>query len=777
MENLDYEQQHRGDRGAYARYLNGMDASMRQKVALTAAHILSRGRIADMGMGSGTGSEALAALYPALQVVGVDVNPEMVAIASERYRLPNLEFVTGDIAERVFEPESLDGILNSSVLHHVTTFNNYDYEQARRALTNQVAQLRPGGVLIVRDFLDPGPGQVYLDLPANDGSTPDDTATPDDPNDTSDTGDARVDGLSTAALFERFAGEFRKLASQPGFAYERVDQEDKQQDKQQDKEKDKEKKPGADSPRPGFLRYRLSYKHAVEFVLRKDYRRDWATEVLEEYTYFSQADFEQVFAELGLRVTASTPIRNPWIVRNRFREQFELRDLAGRRLEIPATNYLIAGEKVAANEGLRFVEGDARPARGFLHLEHYRDRRTQAVMDLVRRPGRTLDVIPYFLTDGDCFVLARKDYPRPLAAHLTRTLDGRALSGYVSEPLAVIQGDGPIGRTVEEALARFGGIAADSILEFRRGSTYYPSPGGIEEEVRSTFVQTKPIFVESQLENRSGFSSAGQIRAIEARQLLRAAQVGGLPDARLELNVYHLLRMLGIKAGPWIGETIALAFSGLPPRRIHTLADLAAIPARRVFEKAPNDASASAGFLELRSAEFAELNQAGDAIKIQQREYVRPRPLSLFTITAAVLRRSGDTIYIGLDDHDLPAAQSFYGNSNILVTPAWRLPHAIDSITPGRAWVCDRLLSEYGVEAGEVWELGGPYMPSPGVTPELVYPIAIEARTDHSAGGQDDATRSLHWIDLKDFCDGFADLRDGHLRIAGLRAAHALGLL
>ena len=86
MTHQDYSRQHRGDRGAYERYLSGMDASMRQKVALTAAHILSEGRIADMGMGSGTGSEALAALYPALQVVGVDVNPEMVAIARDRYR-------------------------------------------------------------------------------------------------------------------------------------------------------------------------------------------------------------------------------------------------------------------------------------------------------------------------------------------------------------------------------------------------------------------------------------------------------------------------------------------------------------------------------------------------------------------------------------------------------------------------------------------------------------------------------------------------------------------
>ncbi|MEQ9366826.1 MAG: methyltransferase domain-containing protein, partial [Leptospirales bacterium] len=675
MNNQDYDQQHRGDRDAYERYLNGMDASMRQKVALTAAHILSRGRIADMGMGSGTGSEALAALYPALRVVGVDVNPEMVAIANERYSLPNLEFITGDIAERVFEAESLDGILNSSVLHHVTTFSDYDYGQARRALENQVAQLRPGGALIVRDFLDPGPGEVLLDLPAEDASDP----LPDLAQSLDGT-DSDVTGLSTAALFERFAKEFRKLAPQRGFKYERIT--------------DGEINP---PPRPGFIRYRLSHKHAVEFVLRKDYRRDWSTEVFEEYTYFSQVDFEKVFADLGLRVTASTPIRNPWIVRNRFQGKFELRGRDGRLLEFPATNYLIVGEKVAGHEGVRFEERASHSPAGFLHLEHYRNLRTKTVMDLVRRPGRTLDVIPYFVTDDDCFVLARKDYPRPLATHLAKTLDGRVIPGYITEPLTLIQGDGPIGRTVEDALTRFGGIAPASIIEFQPGSTYYPSPGGIEEEVRSTFVKTKPVFVESRLENRSGFSSPGQIRAIEARQLLRAAQVGGLPDARLELNVYHLLKILGKGAGPWIGETIALPSSAPPPPKIYNRAELDAIPARRIFEKTTRNQSR--GFLDLRCAEFAEFNQAGEAIHTQKREFVAPLPLSLFTIAAAVLRKSGDTVYIGIDDHDLPAAQSFYGNSNILVAPAWRLPRKIASITPAYNWLREKLAEEYGADA------------------------------------------------------------------------------
>ncbi len=109
----DYDdEQLRGGREAYRRYLEGMNSSMKQKVALTAAHLLCEGRVADMGMGSGAGSFALAALYPGLDVVGVDVSPTMVELATESHRLPNLGFRVGDIAQPVFDDASLDGIFD-----------------------------------------------------------------------------------------------------------------------------------------------------------------------------------------------------------------------------------------------------------------------------------------------------------------------------------------------------------------------------------------------------------------------------------------------------------------------------------------------------------------------------------------------------------------------------------------------------------------------------------------------------------------------------------------
>ena len=663
---------------------------MKQKVALTAAHLLAQGTVADMGMGSGSGSYALAALYPSLNVIGVDINPTMVELAREHHRLPNLSFVCGDIAGECFPPGSLDGIFDSSVLHHVTTFNGYDRAAAARALEVQARQLREHGMLIVRDFVDPGQGEVVLELNPED-----------------------------AELFLRFSREFRKLSDSPGFPYQQI--------------------------APG--QFRVSRTMATEFVLRKDYRRDWETEILEEYTYMTQQQFEAAFARLGLRMLASTPLWNPWIVRHRFEGCFVMRDLDGRELEFPPTNYLIAGEKVGAGEGVRFEERKGAPLLGFLSMDYQRHRSTGRVRDLVRRPHPTIDVVPWFESGGELFVLARKSYPRPiLAAEGSAPLDQSTAAHYVTEPLNVLQQDKPFGRTVVDLLAPFA-----RIRNFAEGCTYYPSPGGIEEEVRSSLVEVEPIL------------ASGPIRAIEITQLLRSAQVGGMSDARLEMNAYRLLRLTGRDPGPWIGDAIALTSEvTFPPSDV---AELLGRSGRRVFE----DASESSGFLELRCSRFVEHAADEGQVAAQALEFVVPRSLSINTIATALLARRNGQILIGVDDDDLPAAQSFNGNSSLLVAPAWRLPRAIVDRRDGRRWIEERLLREYGLRVRQWWELGGRYHPSPGITPERVYPYALEVDAQVAPG-----ERPLYWLPLEEAARHADRLHEGHLRIVLFRALHTL---
>ena len=88
-----------------------------------------------------------------------------LAISSATYQRENLRYQVGDISDPLFPDGSLDGILDSSVLHHVTSFNGFSLKRVTDLLNHQVASLKTGGVLIIRDFVIPrGPATVELEL-------------------------------------------------------------------------------------------------------------------------------------------------------------------------------------------------------------------------------------------------------------------------------------------------------------------------------------------------------------------------------------------------------------------------------------------------------------------------------------------------------------------------------------------------------------------------------------------------------------------------------------
>ena len=236
------------------------------------------------------------------------------------------------------------------------------------------------------------------------------------------------------------------------------------------------------------------------------------------------------------------------------------------------------------------------------------------------------------------------------------------------------------------------------------------------------------------------------------------------------MGVYELLRRHGEGPGPWSGDAIAIADSEVPVD-VTDPGDLLHRPPRRRFERV----NEGRGFLQVRATEVSERDADGNILGTRPLEYVVPAPLSSRTISTALLRRDDGRALLGVDDDDLPAAQCIGGHSSILVTPAWRLPRTITTMTPARDWVATRLRAEYGLTLGRAWELGGRYHPSPGSTPEVVHPIAWEVLAE----GQTDtlALRTLTWVPLVELLQHAPLLVDGHLRVAAFRAAHALSLL
>ena len=730
-----YEKQHRGTQAAYEAYFAGMDSSMQQKVALTTAHFPVRGRIADMGSGSGRGTFDLASLYQGLELIGVDINPVSVERASTRFQRPNLSYTVGDISDMVFSAQSLDGILDSSVLHHVTSFNNFDVNRVLATFDNQVDQLKPGGVIIIRDFVIPdGPEKVYLDLPETDGF---------------ESGNTKE--LSTAALFELFAQNWRSSLNPHGpVPFKRI------------------KSP---SLPPGLVRYELALRVAAEFALRKDYRADWETEILEEYTYLTQSQFEDAFRSRGLRIVTSRPLWNPWIVQNRFENKFYLTDTNGKALPFPPTNYLIVGERVSSGAGVELLEREDRvlPNANFLKLTAHRHRDTQQVFELVERPNETIDVLPWFESDGQLFVFAKKDFPRPIvnAGRDQARLNHNSLSGYITEPIsAIVDSTKHFEESVAEVLMQRASIAPEDILEVGQPFYYYTSPGGINERVKSCPVRVRPGLASAvPFPNYTQFKDAGTVRELDATQVLRACHVGGMFDARIEINIYHLLRTLGRRPGPWIGAPIALSEQSSEQVFVSDEAALASTPVAPFELCPPRDESE---FLSVREGLFCEQANDGSLLSQVPFEYVVPRGLSLSTVVALPVLKTDAGTFVGIEVRDLPAVQAFSGNSSIATAPAWRLPRTIKHWTELPAFLVEVMRRDFHVSVKHVWEMGGSYLPSPGVTPEVVYPFVAEVEANDVAGSD------LHFIEINDLNNRLDTIQEGHLLITACRLIHSL---
>lgn len=741
-----YQAQARGGDDAYASYYAGMDKSMQQKVALTTAFFPPSGTLVDMGCGSGSGSFDLASLFDGLQVIGVDIAPPAVEYAQAHHRRPNLRYQQGDIADPLFPPGSLDAILNSSVFHHLTSFNGFSLREVERALLHQAAALRQGGVLIVRDFVVPRyPDRVWLDVPSQDGE-------PDGP----------IASLSTAALFPRFCAQFRS-SENPESPLPFVE---------------------LASPKPGWKRFVVSGRAAAEFLLHKDYRSDWDAECREEYLFYRQTDFESAFRRHDLRIVLSVELHNPWIIENRLRGRCALFDLRGEPLPLPPTNYLIVGEKVAPHHGVRLrVRTEPLTTPQFLTMHTLRHQKTGQVFQLAERPNPVLDVIPWFRAAGRVLVLAKHGFPRPLATTQldSPSLDGAQVAGYLTETLTAQapRSDDIVQQPdIQLLLSARASLPSHAIAATTRGLCYYTSPGGLSERVTSWLCELSLPQSEDglpqladEVTNYTPFTTSGRVQPFVATQLLRAAQVGGLQDARLELNLYHLLWTLGESLGPWIGVELALPSQQHPQIVPIDAAQVLTLPDVAVFEPLTQPDS-QPGFLALHTAHVEELDRSEQLAQKATLELCAPRTYSLNTVSLVPVAKLGEEIVVGVERRDLPAVQlqTEGKRSGLITCPAWRLPKTITTRSAAEEEVSRNLLGHFGVRALRVLPLGGKYYPSIGATPEVVYPMLAEvdvASVVHS---------SLAFVRLSQLLSARARIEDAHLLIALCRLAHALGI-
>lgn len=108
-------------------------------------------RVLDLGCGTATLTILIKQMYPAAEVVGLDGDPKILAIAEAKAAKAEVSLTLdhGLAFEMPYPDQSFDRVVSSLVIHHLTTDNK------RRAFQEMQRVLRPGGELHVLDFGQP----------------------------------------------------------------------------------------------------------------------------------------------------------------------------------------------------------------------------------------------------------------------------------------------------------------------------------------------------------------------------------------------------------------------------------------------------------------------------------------------------------------------------------------------------------------------------------------------------------------------------------------------
>ena len=120
-------------------------------------------RVLDLGAGTATLALMIRERWPGVEVVGVDADPEILAIGRRKVAAAGerVELVEGFSTELPFRDASFDVVVSTLFFHHLTG-------AVKRATMPEVARvLKPGGRLYVGDWGRPaGPLQDLLFLQA-----------------------------------------------------------------------------------------------------------------------------------------------------------------------------------------------------------------------------------------------------------------------------------------------------------------------------------------------------------------------------------------------------------------------------------------------------------------------------------------------------------------------------------------------------------------------------------------------------------------------------------
>lgn len=667
----------------------------------TLSHLLldEGARILDMGCGNGKLTYAMAALNPKVRFTGIDKSKRIINKAKEQYKLHNLEFKIGDVSSDLFEPESVDCIINNFILHRVFSDSRYNEQIVSDTLRKQFTMLKNDGLMYIRDYAKPPQDQYVLMEMHDDESASD-----------------NVDDLCEADLLVWYA-EHARPKQDPGcggFFLEEL------------------------PPRfPKTRLFRLPYKWAYEFIMRKDRRENWQEELPFEFTFFTVDEFRQELKSLGSRVEYSAPHWDEDFIRQNFLGHFRLLHTNGEPLGDPPTSFISVSRKEPERTSLRITERRIAADESQLKIRTLRDEHTGKAADVVTREEELCEILPYLLDeDKRLYVYLHDGIARGLVNAVSRSgsnIDEREWSGHMVEAIALDYKEiSELGEFTEKNSAAFAkkflGLKSEDESILEAGPNYYPEPSYIDERVHTHYLRVKDaeknIMVKSKILRNHHFQAKGIIRKFSAQTILDAIAVGLIPNARLELQVLSLMQHLDLKAENWISKDISIAAGEISEKTFKIRDFLRQVSnTDKRFKETRNPV----GDLRTINSIFVEEghSQGGyTGISSDHLDFVISDDNTINTAVVIPLTKSakGD-IHAGFLVKHMPVPERYEANGLTVSAPQFNIPKEITNYRMLKQFIAEK----FGVTPDMVVKLGESYYTHIGLTPQRIHPFAIAA--------------------------------------------------
>mgnify|MGYP003635081969 FL=1 len=670
----------------------------------TLSHLLldEGAKVVDLGCQDGGLTYAMAAMNPKVRFIGVDKSKKIIKAAKEKYQLHNLEYKVGDVSGEIFDADSLDAIINSFTLHQVFSNSRYNQRIVSDTLRKQFSMLKNDGTMFIRDYAKPHDGEyVLMEMHDKDSH-----------------GEALAD-LSEADLLVWYS-EHAQPKQDPGcggFFLEEL------------------------PPRfPKTRLFRLPYKWAYEFIMRKDDRDLWEKELPFEYTFFTVDEFRKELSALGAQMQYSAPHWDEDYIRRHFEGHFRLMKANGDVISDPPTSFIAVARKKPDRSSLLVQERRiAYDEEGVLEIKTLRDQKNGDILDVVSRGMEFAEILPYRKdNEGRLYVYLHDGVIRGISNAISRSgenIDGREWSSHMLEPISIehrhVQNLGDIStQNTRQFVKSYFGLTSKSGALIEKGAFYYPDPNYIDERVHTHFVEVtegvKRVVPKRRVLETHHFHEKGVIRELNAQNVLDAITVGLIPNARLELQILSLMQHIGVKAENWTRKDISIASGEITQNfDVREFLRQASYSDKRFKE-----VKGSAGQLRTINSIFVEEGQSQGGktgISSEMIDFVLSDEKTINTAVCLPITSSAKKdLHAGFIVKHMPIPQRFEGNGISLSVPQFNIPKEIKDYRTLKQFIAEK----FGVTPNMVLKLGESYFTHVGITPHRIHPFAIAAPPD-----------------------------------------------